>query len=171
LGQCSKQEKLQPESAAGPSGHLRKRALNHSFMDARAQYPSSSGGCLLVRLSRPPCHHSNCRPFVSPWTLDPGSVIFAWRAGGLDSFLPCRCRAANAPVPANAMQAPSRQGNGNPSLTHLHASQILVQLLPSPASSFREILCRLRAFPATALRFQVSALASSTHTRAIPCAF
>jgi hypothetical protein len=28
LGQCSKQEKLQPESAAGPSGHLRKRALD-----------------------------------------------------------------------------------------------------------------------------------------------
>jgi hypothetical protein len=26
LGQCSKQEKLQPERAAGPSGHLRKRA-------------------------------------------------------------------------------------------------------------------------------------------------
>jgi hypothetical protein len=28
LGQCSKQEKLQPESAAGPSGHLHKRALS-----------------------------------------------------------------------------------------------------------------------------------------------
>jgi hypothetical protein len=27
LGQCDKQERLQPESAAGPSGHLRKRAL------------------------------------------------------------------------------------------------------------------------------------------------
>jgi hypothetical protein len=32
LGQCSKQEKLQPERAAGPSGHLRKRALQFFCM-------------------------------------------------------------------------------------------------------------------------------------------
>jgi hypothetical protein len=34
LGQCSKREKLQFESAAGPSGHLRKRALRPVSMES-----------------------------------------------------------------------------------------------------------------------------------------
>jgi hypothetical protein len=43
LGQCSKQEKLQPESAAEPSGHLHKRALKDSWVFGRGTSVSIVG--------------------------------------------------------------------------------------------------------------------------------